>query len=212
LPGLDKRALSELRVVGFVNDRTAHYHLFKHVIRICDLAEDELALHRDTEEWSEILPNPPLLPDLRARRDSARKKLAGIEACGLRACRPGDPLACRACTDSEAIRAVGDAFSDLLEAYVKAGREAFEWARQNASERNPFLIAFRQNGCADIRLKFVDRRRVVGAGLCTSRAKVQLLTCYRGYRGRSLSSIRLDLCMERAGHRSEGTHVPTEAS
>lgn|GEM_PF-2034604 len=209
--GLDKKTLSELRVAGFVNTRVAHLHLFKHVVRLCDLPPEELYASRDPEKWSEIIPNPPLAPDLRARRRKARESLAAIDSCGLRVGRPEGDLPCRTCSSADAQGAVDEAFSDLMASYLEAGRQAFEWAKRNVSERLPFLLAFRQNGQPGVRLKFVDNRKITGAGLLSRHGgEVLLLTCYRKDPGRPLSLLKLSLSRERAGHRNEGTLVPIQ--
>lgn len=211
LSALDKKTLSELRVAGFVNKKAAHLHLFKHVVRLCDLPPEELRTGRDPEKWSEIIPNPPLAPDLHARRRKAREKLVAIPSCGLNTGRPESASPCRLCSDEAAQRAVEDAFSDLLGAYLRAAREALQWAKRNVSEKIPFLIAFRQNGRPDVRLKFMDNRKVTGAGLLrTPGGEVVLLTCYRTDPARSFSALRLALARERAGHRNEGTLVPIQ--
>lgn len=211
--GLDRRTLSELRVKGFVNTRFAHLHLFKHVVRLCDLSSEELRAGRDPEKWSEIIPNPPLAPDLHARRRKAREKLAEIPACELKAGSPEREAPCRTCSDADAQRAVEEAFSDLMAAYVEAGRQALEWAKRNVSDKFPFLIAFRQNGQAVVRIKFMDSRKIFGAGLLSGPGgNVVLLTCYRKDPSRSLSDLRLNLCRERAGHRNEGTLVPIQGA
>lgn len=208
---LDRKTLSELRVAGFVNTRVAHLHLFKHVVRLCDLPPEELHASRDPEKWSEIIPNPPLAPDLRARRRKARESLAAIPPCGLKAARPEGEVPCRACSNEDAQGAVDRAFSDLMAGYLGAACEAFEWAKRNVSESLPFLIAFRQNGHSAVRLKFVDRRKIAGAGLLSKPGgEVLLLTCYRKDPGRSLSQLRLSMSRERAGHRNEGTLVPIQ--
>lgn len=207
--GLDKKMLSELHVAGFVHPRAAHLHLFKHVVRICDLPSEELSANRDPEEWEEILPNPPLVPDLHARRRIARRKLAEIDSCGLGPGRSREVLPCRSCSNADALRAVDQAFSDVLSAYLGAAREALDWAKRNASEKLPFLIAFRRSRGSDISVKFVDKRRVVGAGLLGGpRGSVFLLTCYRSTPARSLQSLKLEFCRERAGLRAAGALVP----
>lgn len=206
--GLDKKTLCELRVAGFVNGKVAHLHLFKHVVRICDLPPAELRTSRDPEKWSEIIPNPPLAPDLHARRRKSREKLASIRSCGLKAGRPESATPCRVCSDTKAQRAVDEAFSDLLAAYLQTARQAFNWAARNVSEKLPFLIAFRENGRPDVRLKFLDSRKVMGAGLLKGTCgEVLLLTCYRIDPTRPFSSLRLTLAREKAGHRNEGTLV-----
>lgn len=208
---LGKKTLSELRVAGFVNTRVAHLHLFKHVVRLCDLPPAELHTSRDPEKWSEIIPNPPLARDLHARRRKSRERLASIHSCGLKTGRPESATPCRVCSDNEAQRAVDEAFSDLLAAYHEAARQAFNWAVRNVSEKLPFLIAFRENGRPDVRLKFLDSRKITGAGLLRGACgEVLLLTCYRIDPARSLSSLRLTLAREKAGHRNEGTLVPIQ--
>lgn len=211
--GLDRRTLSELRVEGFVNTKFAHLHLFKHVVRLCDLSSEELRADRDPEKWCEIIPNPPLVPDLHARRKRARESLAAIRSCGLKAARPKGDVPCRTCSNADAQGAVDEAFSDLMAAYLGAGREAFEWAKQNVSEKIPFLIAFRQNGLRVVRLKFMDNRKIVGTGLLSGPGgEILLLTCYRKDPGRSFSQLRLSLFREKAGHRNEGTLVPIQGA
>lgn len=205
LSGLDKKTLSELPVEGFVNTKVAHLHLFKHVVHLCDLPAADLRMGRDPEKWFEIIPNPPLAPDLHARRRKAREKLAAIHSCGLNTGRAESSSPCRLCSDEAAQRAVEGAFSDLMASYLRAAREALEWARRNVSEKIPFLIAFRQNDRPDVRLKFMDNRKITGAGLLrTPGGEVVLLTCYRTDPARSFSSLRLALARERAGHRNEG--------
>ncbi len=127
--------------------------------------------------------------------------------------RPESATPCRACSDTEAQRAVDEAFLDLLTAYVQAARQALEWAARNVSEKFPSLIAFRLNGRPDVRLKFMDSRKITGAGVLRGTGgEVLLLTCYRADPARSLSSLRLSLSREKAGHRNEGTLVPVEGS
>lgn len=208
-PGLDKKTLSELRVVGFVNAMVAHLHLFKHVLRFCGLPPDELHSSLDSERWSEVIPNPPLASDLHARRRRARERLAAIPSCGLQTGRSHGDVACRTCSDAEAQGAVDGAFSDILAAYLQAGREAFEWAKENVCEKLPFLIAFCQNGQPDVRLKFMDNRKITAIGLLgRSDRDVLLLTCYRRDPESTLSVLRLSFSRERAGHRNAGTLVP----
>jgi hypothetical protein len=196
-----------MRLMGFAGRRSAHAHLFKHVVRIHGLPLDELAAEEDPEAWSEIVPEPPLERSLRRRRELARARLAAVAGCALGSCRPQTDSACRPCHDRHAVDSVDDAFGELLAAYEDAGRSVFAWALANPSRSGPRWVAFRTDR-GDCRVKAVGGRHLRAvARLDRGSTSLWLLTCHRADRARSLGSHWLDLCRERAGHERGGTAI-----
>jgi hypothetical protein len=188
----------ELELVGFFSRRDAHRHLMKHVIRISD------ADGVDTERWEEIVPNPPLEPDLDRRQTVGRKRLSDVPGCQLGGHRPVD--SCDGCHEKKAIRGVDQAFRDIFIAYEQAGQRVFQWAMENPARHGLRLTAYRTD-TGGVRIKSADNRHVIAiGGVATEEGKVGLVSCFRD-RGRSLRQHWLALSREKAGNRSRGTDV-----
>jgi hypothetical protein len=198
-------------VGGFASRRSAHRHLFKHVARIAGLEEPEASSPRDVEAWGEIIDDPPLVADLRARRTAAKKKLEAIDGCALGSTASGDGSECAACANHGAMKQVDSVFGKLLGEYERAGASSLEWAFENPACDGPRLLAHRDQRTGAIVMKTVDSRRVVAVfALPPSGGEARLVTCYRKDKSWSCTTTWLELCREIAGHRRAGTSVVVE--
>ena len=198
-------------VVGFKDRKNAHRHLFKHVVRICDLNNDQLKSRNDTEDWNEVISDPPLAKSLQKRRIEAREALADVHGCWLNQQKRNLASCCVSCYDARVISEVDDKFAALLSKYENIAAQVFEWGFANPSQRYPRVLAFRDEDGKSIRIKAMDNRRFNAVGILDEKTgEVNLVTCFRDDDKESLKKSCYQLDKERAGNMQQGIHVDIE--
>ncbi len=206
---VDNSDPQDIELAGFVNQREADRHFFKHVIRLRGLTRDDSGQKDDPEQWEELVKAPPLPSNIKKRRLMAVEILREVPGCGL-GLSPGG-ASCDACNDRDAMRAVASRFSAFLEQYVEAGHGAIRWSLENLTSRGePRLIAFLDAGSV-IRLIALDNRRVRAVAVLSSSEsgtwQIRLLSCYRLKKGHDYKTGWLQLRQELAGFNALGQAV-----
>ncbi len=180
-----------LKIERFVSARSSHGHLFKHLVPLDG---------EDVERWSDLIPDPPLIPDLSERRRRATGHCQNVRGCGLPAHR--DHERCAECDNRDALAEVSSRLRPLLDAYLAEGARAFAWSGLR-------MYAFRSESdrAGHVRLRTVDNRRVLAVATRDEGGPDLLLTCYRR-NDLPVAGLFLKLARERVGHRNAGTLVP----
>lgn len=208
---IDGDRVLNLGFTDFVTRKQAHVHLFKHVVRVSGLREDELTSTADPEEWSTEIPEPPLAGKLPARREQALAALREVESCRLGREGPTTEKPCNYCGDKRARSRVDKAFSDLLGAYVAAAHRVLRWSLENPARSKPRMLTYTDPLRDSVRIEVTDTggNRAIGA-LDKGSDEIAIVSCYRSPKRRPYRAVWQDICREQAGHRREGTAVSIE--
>lgn len=196
--------MARLRVIGFVSARCGHEHLLKHVLRVTELEAPRVRPVRDPEDWSALLPSPPLVAEPARRSAEALKALAKVPGCAAGQAGPTAGKPCQGCQDRVAIGVVSSVMSALLHAYAEAAQASIDRGFAQPDRHGPRLVAYRTFLSPVV--ETIDERHVRVVGTLGSPGEVSLITCYRD-RSQSLRSAWLSLARVRAAHKQAGTLV-----
>ncbi len=191
----------DAHVDGFVSTRSAHGHLFKHVVPLYEHAQKA-----DMEMWHEVIPDPPLERAYERRVRRYRKLLAESGACPMT--RNSSVESCQECSDGPAQRRVEEKVQDLLEAWYGEATRTVRWALENRTSAGEPRARVSADGDQLIFLTVDPRMVKVVAVVDRRRRNLRLLTCYRckaGEKKKNYEQVWLDLCREAAGARHAGT-------
>jgi hypothetical protein len=197
-----------LRITRFTSLENGHRHLLKHVLRLTEVEPDERKTALDPEDWSNLVPSPPLEPNADRRRQKALAALREAAGCpaGVEGVTGGQP--CVTCRNRSAVASVEERLGPLLREYERVAREALAWAFRTAGPQGPRALAYHGKEGLAIETWSDERVRFIGA-LDVTTGEVRTITCFRD-RSRSYKDRYLALQRERAGHKTRGTLVPLD--
>jgi len=200
----------ELTMREFTSIRLAHAHLFKHVVRICDVSRFDAA-GRDPEDWASLIPSPPLESSLLKRREQARRTLSQVDGCALGQLGETQLAPCLRCDDRSAKVNVQQQNAPLLDAYIAVAAETLRWSVKNSGPRGARVIAYRPASGRGVR--FIAERpdgvRAV-ADLAAGGAELKLVSCYRVGKDMDYRSRWMEMCREQSGFRQQGLAVDVQ--